>query len=118
MREGKGGTVRLRDRLNESPVERAGRDLPVVRTRLAAARRRERSLLRKLGQRAVEVLALKGRLDSRDPEARIVLEDLLRIHQEVSLLENRVKRLRAPRTPRPEPLPFPPGTDAHFPFSR
>jgi hypothetical protein len=95
-----------------------GHDLTGAKSRLAAARRREGSLLRRMGQRAMEALAQKGKLDSQDPEARIILEDLLRVHQEVNLLEDRVRCLQIPRAPYDQPLSPRPGTDAHFPFSR
>ncbi len=84
---------------------------------LTAARRQETALLRRLGQQALEVLAQGGSLDLGDAQARGMVEELVRTHRKMAVLEDRLLSLRS-SPHRRGALPPTPGTDRSFPFSR
>ena len=105
------------DIISKPDTRRAAR-LEELKADLSAARRREGQLIRRLGKRALKILAERGNLDLQDPETRIILEDLLRIQRENALLAQQVNSLQVSCPVNKKAIPPEPGTDPCFPFSR
>lgn len=95
-------------------MDHDGRHLATLKAVLATVRRRRGRLLRRLGERALEILTEGGSLDPQDPKTQILIKDVRKIQRELNLLEDRMRSLETPQPSRP-PVP---GTDQRFPFSR
>jgi hypothetical protein len=105
------------DGLSGAEEKYTGR-LKELKSNLSTVRKRESRLIRRLGQRALEVLIEGGSLDHRDPEAQAIVTEVQELRRKDSLLAQKVNSLQIPYVVGKKAMPSEPGTDSLFPFSR